>query len=146
MGRLFTTKLPVTAVQTLNNDMLPLFEDHLVVVETVLSDNGREYCGRPDKHPFELFLQLEEIEHRTTRVRRPQSNGYVERLHRILLDEHFRIAGRANFYESPEQMQNDLDKCLEYYNTQKAHQDRNINGRTTYQVFFEGIKMAESLA
>ena len=145
-GRLFTTKLPVTAVQTLNNDVLPFFEEHRAVIETVLTDNGREYCGRPDQHPFELFLQLEEIEHRTTKVRRPQSNGYVERLHRTLLDEHFRIAGRTNFYESLEPMQNDLDKYLEYYNTQRSHQGRNMNGRTPYQVFLEGIKMVESVA
>jgi len=32
-------------------------------------------------------------------VRRPQSNGYVERLHRTLLDEHFRVMGRTKFYE-----------------------------------------------
>jgi transposase InsO family protein len=60
----------------------------------ILTDNGREHCGRPDHHPFELFLQLEEIKHRTTPVRRPQSNGIVERLHKTLLDEHFRIQGR----------------------------------------------------
>jgi transposase InsO family protein len=99
-GRLYTSKLPVTAVQTLNNDVLPFFEKHDASITTVLSDNGREFCGRPDRHPYELFLQLEGIEHRTTRVRRPQSNGFVERLHRTLLDEHFRIMGRKKFYES----------------------------------------------
>ncbi|MDV6237911.1 IS481 family transposase, partial [Leptospira ellisii] len=107
-GRLFNTKIPVTAVQTLNNDVLPFLEEHNVKVQTVLTDNGREYCGREDQHPFELFLQLEEIAHRTTKVRRPQSNGYVERLHRTLLDEHFRIAGRTKFYESIDEMQIDL--------------------------------------
>lgn len=35
---------------------------------------GKVYCGRPDKHPYEFFLQLEDIEHRTTEVGRPQSN------------------------------------------------------------------------
>ena len=44
-------------------------------VKTVLSDNVREFCGRPDRHPRELFLQLEDIEHRMTRGRRPQPNG-----------------------------------------------------------------------
>lgn len=142
-GRMYTTKVPVTAVQTLNNDVLPFFEEYNVKVETVLTDNGREYCGRPDRHPFELFLQLEEIEHRTTKVRRPQSNGYVERLHRTFLDEHFRIAGRTKFYESVQEMQNDFDKYLEYYNTERAHQGRNMNGRTPIQVFIEGIKPRE---
>jgi hypothetical protein len=30
----------------------------------VLSDNGREFCGREDRHPYEQFLQLEDIEHK----------------------------------------------------------------------------------
>ena len=37
---------------------------------------------RADRHPYELFLQLEEIEHRTSKVKRSQSNGFVERLRR----------------------------------------------------------------
>ena len=57
-ARLYTSKKPVTAVQILNNHALPFFEEHGVKVQTILSDNGREHCGRPDKHPYELFLQL----------------------------------------------------------------------------------------
>ena len=63
-------------------------------VEAVLSDNGREFCGPEDQHPHELFLQLEGIAHKRTHVSRPQSNRIVERLHRTLLDEHFRVEGR----------------------------------------------------
>ena len=70
-ARLYPSKLPVTAVHLMNNDVLPTFEAHGVKIETLLSDNGREFCGRPDQHPYELFLQLEDIAHRTTRVRRP---------------------------------------------------------------------------
>ena len=81
-ARLYTSTMPVTAVQILNNHVLPFFEEHGVKVQTVLSDNGREYCGREDRHPYELFLQLEEIEHRKTKVGRPQSNAYIERFHR----------------------------------------------------------------
>jgi transposase InsO family protein len=141
-GRLFTTKIPVTAVQTLNNFVLPFFEEHGVKVQTVLTDNGREYCGRLDQHPFELFLQLEEIEHRTTQVRRPQSNGYVERMHRTLLDEHFRIKGRTKFYESVEEMQVDLDEFLAFYNAERPHQGRNMNGRRPLEVFEAGIRIS----
>ena len=138
-GRLYTSKLPVTAAQTLNDVVLPFFDQHGARIETILSDNGREFCGRPDRHPYELFLQLEGIEHRTTKVRRPQSNGFVERLHRTLLDEHFRIEGRKTWYESVEQMQQDLDKYLKYYNRERAHQGRGMNGRTPYQAFVEGL-------
>ena len=79
-GRLYPNKLPVTAVHIMNNHVLPTFDSRQARVSTVLSDNGRESCGRPDRHPYELFLQLEDIEHRTTQVRRPQPKGFVERL------------------------------------------------------------------
>jgi hypothetical protein len=101
----------------------------------VLSDNGREFCGRPDQHPYELFLQLEEIEHRTTRVKRPQSNGIVERLHRTLLDEHFRVEGRRTWFETIEEMQTVLDDFLVGYNQRRPHQGRNMNGRTPAKAF-----------
>jgi len=139
-GRLYTSKLPVTAVHVLNTDVLPFFEQHGVQVKTVLSDNGREFCGRPDRHPYELFLQLEGIEHRTTRVRRPQSNGFVERMHRTLLDEHFRVMGRKKWYETVEEMQKDLEDYLITYNTKRPHQGRDMNGRTPLQAFRDGLK------
>ena len=133
-GRLFTSKIPITAVYTLENDVLPTFDRYGIKVENVLTDNGREYCGRKDKHPFELYLQLEEIEHRTTKVRRPQSNGFVERLNRTLLDEHFRVKGRKKFYESVSEIQKDLDEYLVFYNNKRAHQGRMMNGRTPIMV------------
>ncbi len=68
-----------------------------------------EYSGREDRHPYELFLQIEEIEHRKTKVGRPQSNGLIGRFHRTLLDEHLRVKGRTTWYESIEEMQTDLD-------------------------------------
>lgn len=138
-GRLYTSKLPVTAVHVLNTDVLPFFEGQGATIQTILSDNGREFCGRPDNHPYELFLQLEGIEHRTTKVRRPQSNGFIERLHRTLLDEHFRIAGRTKWYETIEEMQKDLDGYLEPYNNKRPHQGRMMNGRTPAEMFRRGL-------
>jgi len=138
-ARLYPNKLPVTAVHLMNNDVIPTFEQHKARIETVLSDNGREFCGRPDRHPYELFLQLEEIEHRTTRVRRPQSNGIVERLHRTLLDEHFRVEGRRTWFETIEEMQAVLDDYLVGYNHRRPHQGRGMNGRTPATAFVEGL-------
>lgn len=138
-GRLYTSKLPVTAVHVLNEDVLPFFEKHNSKIENILSDNGSEYCGKPDRHPYELFLQLEEIKHRKTRVRRPQSNGFIERFHRTVLDEHFRIKGRTTWYETVEQMQKDLDLYLDLYNTKRAHQGRGMNGKTPHTAFLEGL-------
>lgn len=138
-ARLYPNKLPVTAVHLMNNDVLPSFEAHEAKIETVLSDNGREFCGRPDQHPYELFLQLEDIAHRTTRVKRPQSNGIIERFHRTLLDEHFRVEGRRTWFETIEEMQAVLDDYVFAYNTKRPHQGRGMNGRTPSQAFLEGL-------
>jgi transposase InsO family protein len=144
-ARLYPSKLPVTAVHLMNGDVIPTFEEHGAKIEVVLSDNGREFCGRPDQHPYELYLQLEEIEHRTTRVKRPQSNGIIERFHRTLLDEHFRVEGRRTWFETIEEMQKVLDDYLVLYNTRRPHQGRGMNGRTPRQAFIEGLPKTESV-
>ena len=138
-ARLYPSKLPVTAVHLMNADVLPTFEEHGGKVETVLSDNGREFCGRPDQHPYELFLQLEDIAHRTCRVKRPQSNGIVERFHRTVLDEHFRVEGRRTWFETIEEMQIALNAWLVTYNTARPHQGRGMNGRTPIRAFTDGL-------
>jgi transposase InsO family protein len=97
-------------------------EQHDARIDTVLFDNGREFCGRHDQHPYELFPQLEEIEHRTTRVKRPQSNGVVEWLHRTLLDERFRGEGRRTSFETIEEVQAVLDEYLAGYIRRHPHQ------------------------
>src|SRR6516164_2296627 len=139
-ARLYPNKLPLSAVQLINNDVLPSFEAHSTKIDAVLSDNGREFCGRPDRHPYELFLQLEDIEHKRTRVNRPQSNGIVERWHRTLLDEHFRVEGRRTWFETIEEMQTVLDQYLLEYNTKRPHQGRGMNGRTPITAFIDSIK------
>jgi len=36
-------------------------------------------------------------------------------------------------------MQTDLDAYLHHYNHERAHQGRNMNGRTPYQAFLDGL-------
>jgi transposase InsO family protein len=82
----------------------------------VLTDNGREFCGT-DKHPYELYLDLNGIEHRRTKVRSPKTNGFVERFNGTVLDEFFRVKMRETFYDSVEAPQADLDLWLRHSDT-----------------------------
>ena len=61
---------------------------------------------------------------------RTQSNGYIERFHRTLLDEHLRVKGRTTWYESVSEMQEDLDAYIETYNRNRPHRGRGMEGRT----------------
>ena len=72
-------------------------------------------------------------------MRRPQSNGFIERFHRTALDEHFRVMGRTKWYESLVEMQADLEAYLETYNRRRPHQGLGMNGKTPYEVFVEGL-------
>ncbi len=84
---------------------------------------------------------MEGIEYRATQVHRPQSNGFIERWHQTLLDEHFRIKERTTSYELVEQMQTDLDSYLEHYNTQRPHQGRMLERQTPYSMFKKSLKL-----
>jgi transposase InsO family protein len=68
--------------------VLPQYEDWNIPLKAILTDNGREYCGT-QAHPYELYLALNDIEHRKTKARRPRTNGLVERFNRTVLDEFF---------------------------------------------------------
>ena len=111
-----------------HNDVLPFYQDKGLQVDAILTDNGREFC-RKDDHPYELYLELNDIEHRKTQVRRPQTNGFVECFNRTILDDFFRIAFRKKFYESVEALQVDFDAWLVHYNTERPHQGYRNRGR-----------------
>lgn len=119
-GFLHTSKVPEAAVAVLHNDALPFYAERGIPVVAVLTDNGREFCGTPT-HPFELYLALTELEHRRTKVRHPQTNGFVERFHRTVKEEFFEVALHETFYESVEALQADLDRWLVHYNTERPH-------------------------
>lgn len=128
-GFLHTSKQPEAAVAVLHNDVLPFYRERALPITAVLTDNGREFCGT-DSHPYEVYLALNDIEHRRTRVRRPQTNGFVERFHRTVLDEFFRSAFRTTFYETVQALQRDLDAWLLHYNTERPHHGyRNLGKR-----------------
>lgn len=127
-GFLHTTKQPEAALAVVHNDVLPFYREKGLPVDAILTDNGREFCGK-DTHPYELYLELNDIEHRKTQVRRPQTNGFVERFNRTVLDEFFRIAFRTKLYESVEVLQVDLDAWLVHYNTERPHQGYRNQGR-----------------
>jgi len=142
-AKVYTSKMPVTACDLLYDRVLPFYEALGVSIGAVLTDNGREFCGRSDSHPYELLVAMEGIEHRTTRVRSPRTNGFVERMNRTLLDECFRVAGRTTWYLTPDEIQRDLDRFLAYYNLERSHQGYRLRGRTPAQALREALGVAE---
>jgi transposase InsO family protein len=137
-AKIYTAKVPVTAADTLNDRVLPFFEEQNIPVLRVLTDRGTEFCGSPDKHPYELYLQLNEIEHTKTKVKSPQTNGICERFHQTVLNEFYRIIFRKKIYSDTTVLQTDLDNYMRKYNHERTHQGKRCKGRTPMQTFIEG--------
>ncbi len=142
-AKVYNSKMPITSVDTLYERVLPFYEALGISVEAILTDNGREFCGVKERHPYELFCQIENIEHRTTKVRSPRTNGFVERMNRTLLDECFRVKGRETWYTSTDEIQRDLDTFIEYYNHKRSHQGYRLNGRTPAQALRDALGVEE---
>lgn len=119
-GFLHISKQPEAAVAVLHNEVLPLYERLGLIVGAVLTDNGREFCGT-ERHLYELYLALNDIEHRKIRVRTPRTNGFVEHFNGTVLEEFFRPAMHVKLFESVEALQADLDAWLVHYNHERPH-------------------------
>ena len=53
-AKLYTSKVPVTAADILNDRVVPFFEEENIPILRVLTDRGTEFCGSPDRHPYQL--------------------------------------------------------------------------------------------
>ncbi len=127
-GFLYAGRIPEAAVAVLHNDVLPFYQERGLAVGAVLTDNGREFCGTAS-HPYELYLALNDLEHRRTKVRSPQTNGFVERFHGTVRQEFFQVALRQRFYPTAEDLQPDLEAWLEHYNTERPHRGYRNRGK-----------------
>lgn len=141
-AKLYADKTPVTAADLLNDRVLPFFETHEVPLVRILTDRGGEYCGAADRHPYELYLAVENIDHTRTKAKSPQTNGICERFNKTLLNEFYRVAFRKRVYESLAQLQVDLDAYLQEYNTDRPHQGRWCYGKTPLQTFQDSVALA----
>jgi transposase InsO family protein len=135
-------KWPEPAVAVVHNDVLPFYADRDLAVNAVLTDNGREFCGTAT-HPFELYLALNDIEHRRTKVARPQTNGFVERFFGTVKNEFFELAFRQKLYTTLEELQADLDAWLVHYNTERPHQGYRNMGRRPIDTINEYLELQQ---
>lgn len=142
-AKLYDRKTPLTAADLLNDQVVPFFEDHQIPLCRMLTDRGTEYCGSPERHEYELYLAVENIDHTRTKVKSPQTNGICERFHKTVLNEFYRIVFRKKIYPSLEELQADLELWLKEYNEERPHQGRWCYGKTPTQTFVDTLPLAK---
>jgi transposase InsO family protein len=89
------------------------FALHGITVERCLTDNGSCYRSRP----WAAALADTGVIHKRTRPYRPQTNGKVERFHRILLEEWAYIRP----WTSERERHLAYDRFIHFYNHHRSH-------------------------
>lgn len=89
------------------------FAAHTITVERVLTDNGACYRSRA----WASVCAANAIAHKRTRPYRPQTNGKVERFHRILLEEWAYIRD----WTAETQRANGYLGFMHFYNQHRSH-------------------------
>ena len=139
--KLYTSKTPITAAELLNERVLPYYEQHDLPVLRILTDRGTEYCGKVENHDYQLYLALNDIDHTRTKARSSQTNGIVERFHKTIGDEFYKITFRKKIYSDLESLQADLDEWLIKFNTERTHQGKMCCGRTPFETLLDGQRI-----
>jgi transposase InsO family protein len=141
-AKLYDRKTPITAADLLNDRVLPFFEEHGIPLLRILTDRGTEFCGRPERHEYELYLAVEDVDHTRTRTKSPQTNGICERFQKTVLHEFYQVAFRKKIYGGVDELQRDLDSWLAEYNEVRPHQGRWCYGKTPIQTFIASLPLA----
>jgi transposase InsO family protein len=141
--KLYDRKNALVSADTLNDKVIPFFEEHNIPLLRILTDRGTEYCGAREHHEYQLYLALEDIDHTKTKARSPQTNGICERFHRTVQNEFYAIAFRKKIYTSLEQLQEDLDRWVDEYNNERTHTGKHCYGKTPMQTFLDSLDMAK---
>jgi len=98
-------------------------EIELVVVMLGIAAVFRSAIGQHALQFYAFFVE----EGNDAVIQDPQTNGIVERFHKTILNEFYRIAFRKKLYGSIEELQADLDRWLEEFNCNRPHQaDSNL--------------------
>jgi transposase InsO family protein len=142
-AKLYDRKTALTAADLLNDRVVPFFDAQEVKLCRVLTDRGTEYCGSPEHHEYELYLAVEDVDHTRTKTKNPQTNGIVERFHKTVLNEFYRVAFRKRIYGSLAELQADLDGWIRSYNEERPHQGRWCFGKTPMRTFLDAVPLAQ---
>lgn len=141
--KLYDRKTAIVAADLLNDRVIPFYDKNELKLLRILTDRGTEYCGAREHHEYQLYLTIEDIDHTKTKAKSPQTNGICERFHKTLQQEFFWVAFRKKIYKSLEELQNDLDNWIFFYNNERTHTGKYCYGKTPMQTFKDSIKLAQ---
>jgi transposase InsO family protein len=109
-------------------------------LERMLSDNGGEFRSAD----FRSTLESLGVRHTLIRASRPQTNGAVEALHRLILEECWRPAFARYLHVRFTGLKRDLAAYIDDYNYRRVHNGRLTRGRIPADIVYAANKMKQA--
>ena len=130
-ARLVIGEVTATAVlRFLREGVRPMYRQAGWRLRRVLTDNGKEFKGAFAAGCARLGIRLTR-----TKPRHAWTNGFVERLQKTILHEHWRVAFRRQYFTGVHALQRSLERFLQFYNYERTHRGYRLHGRTPATVF-----------
>jgi len=142
-AKLYDRKNALVAADMLNDRIIPMYEESHIPLLRILTDRGTEFCGAREHHEYQLYLDIEDIDHSRTKAKHPQTNGICERFHRTMQDEFYAVAFRKKIFQSIDELQTEVDKWIDYYNNERPHSGKYCLGRTPMQTWKESLHLTK---
>ena len=140
LAKVYLNKKANSAIDFVKTKAIPGYAMFQIPLDRILTDNGKEYTTHWEngKHDYEIFLNSQGTRHTKIKPRCPKSNGIVERFNRTLLEEFDQIVMLKKVYTSLDELQDDLDQFITYYNFKRTNQGYRLKGKIPYQKFLDG--------
>ena len=142
-AKLYTGKHALTAADMLNDQVLSLYAESGIILLRILTDRGTEYCGKKENHRYQLYLNIEDIEHTRTKAYSPQTNGICERFHKTMKHECYERLFRKKIYSTLDELQTDVDQWIQWYNQERCHSGKYCYGKTPWQTWQDSLPLAK---
>jgi len=141
--KLCERKHAITAADMLNDRVLSFFEEPEVSRLRMLSDRDSESCGSREAHKYELYLDLEDIEHTRAKAKSPpQTNVICERFHQMVKSKFHASAFRRQIYRPIDEVQADLDEWMREYNVRRTRAGKYCYGKTPMHTIVDSMHVA----
>lgn len=142
-AKIYDQKTALTAADMLNDKVLPFYESENIDLLRVLTDRGTEFCGKKESHAYQMYLEIEDVDHTKTKAYSPQTNGICERFHKTMKNECYDIIFRKKVYSTLEEIQEDIDLWLAYYNQDRPHSGKHCYGKTPMKTWEDSKALAK---
>lgn len=103
VAKVYTEKNALIAAEMLNEQVLPFFDEQGIALLRILTDRGTAFCGKKESHAFELYLNIEDIEHTRPQAYSPQTNGICEGFHKTMKTECYDVMYRRKIYRKSDE-------------------------------------------